>query len=100
MADTTKRLLVPHPTDAALGEKLLAQGVVRSLACDHPMVATEDGENTCVCDPEVCGWHTANTTLVAAGYRRFDVPAGNEPTVIWVIPETSIVPGVIHRRKP
>jgi len=101
MADNDKRKpLAPHPTDAALGAKLLAQGVVRSLACDHVMVPVDDDTTSCVCDPDECGWHNAKVTLIAAGYRRFDVPADSEPTVIWVIPGTSVVPGVIHRRNP
>ena len=89
-----------HPTDAALGAKLLASGVLRCLACDQVMQPVEDDATTCVCDPDACGWHTANLKLVAAGYRRFDVPPDREPTVIWVIPTTSIVPGIIHRLKP
>ncbi|MFD0557276.1 hypothetical protein FB566_2535 [Stackebrandtia endophytica] len=100
MADNdNRRPLTMHPTDAALGTKLLAQRVIRSLACDHVMVSAEDDATSCVCDPAECGWHRAKVALIAAGYRRFDVPEESEPTVIWVIPGTSVVPGVIHRRK-
>ncbi|GAA4915987.1 hypothetical protein GCM10023223_39600 [Stackebrandtia albiflava] len=97
--DRDRRPLTVHPTDRALGVRLLNDGVLRSLACDHPMVAPANEVTSCVCDPAACGWHTANLTLIGAGFRRYDVPADKEPDTIWVIAGTSAIPGIIYRAR-
>lgn len=89
-----------HPTDAQLGEKLLASGVLYSLACNTVMVPHTDQAHTAVCDPKCCGWHFADIRVVAASFRRFNVPQGNVPDTVWVISKTSHVPGVRRAGEP
>lgn len=89
-----------HPTDAQLGERLLLSRVLFSLACNTVMVADELDTYRAVCDPKSCGWHWADIRVVAASFRRFEIPEGNVPDTVWVISKTSHVPGIIHRSVP
>lgn len=89
-----------HPSDAQLGARLLAERVLYSLACNTIMVPHDDNIHMAVCDPTCCGWHSADVRVIAAGYRRFDVPDGNVPDTVWVISTTGHVPGIIHKTAP